>query len=121
MPSDLAYWMIAVPIQSNDPHQMMSSLSKILLKDNLTTSNELGPLSLPPFKTGTLDSLINLSEELPRVDNQFTQIVAKIVDTLRNLLNNDADALGQHIQVNEQSIDDYLLSWSWKRTEIQNG
>lgn len=113
MPSDLAYWMIAVPIQNNDPHQMMSSLSKILLKDNLTTSNELGPLNLPPFKAGTLDSLINLSEELPRVDNQFTQIVAKIVDTLRNLLNNDAEALGQHIQVNEQSIDDYLLSWTW--------
>lgn len=100
-------------MQNNDPHQMMSTLSHTLLHDNVTTSDEMGPLSLPPLKTGTLESLIYLSEDLPKYDTTFTGVVAKIVDTLRNLLNNDAEALSQHIQVNEQSIDDYLLGWSW--------
>lgn len=113
MPSDLAYWMISVPMQNNDPHSMMSTLSRALLRDNVTTSDELGVLTLPPLKTGTLESLVTLSEDLPKYDTQFTQVVAKIVDTLRNLLNNDADALSQHVQINEQSIDDYLLAWSW--------
>lgn len=113
MPSDLAYWMISVPMQNNDPHSMMSTLSRTLLRDNVTTSDELGVLTLPPLKTGTLESLVTLSEDLPKYDTQFTQVVAKIVDTLRNLLNNDAEALSQHVQINEQSIDDYLLAWSW--------
>lgn len=113
MPSDLAYWFITVPIQDNDPHAMMSSLGHALLKDNITTSDELGLLSLPPLKTGTLESLISLSEDLPKQDTAFTGVVAKIVDILRNLLNNDADALSQHVQVNEKSIDEYILGWSW--------
>lgn len=113
MPSDLAYWLISVPLQNHDPHQMLSSLSHTLLHDNVTKSNEMGQLSLPPLKTGTLESLISLSEDLPKYDTQFTGVVAKIVDILRNLLNNDADALSQHIQVNEQAIDDYLLGWTW--------
>lgn len=91
----------------------MSSISHALLKDNATTSDEIGLLSLPPLKTGTLESLITLSEDLPKQDTIFTGVVAKIVDTLRNLLNNDADALSQHIQVNEKAIDDYILGWGW--------
>lgn len=113
MPSDLAYWLITVPMQDKDPHAMMSSLSRTLLHDGVTTSDEMGLLSLPPLKTGTLEGLVTLSEELPKSDTQFTQAVSKIIDTLRNLLNNDAEALSQHVQVNEQSIDEYLLGWSW--------
>jgi len=36
-----------------------------------------------------LDTLISLSEELPKYDNNFTTTVAKIVELLRNVLNND--------------------------------
>ena len=64
-------------------------------------------------QTGTLDSLITLSEELPKQDASFTAVVAKTVDTLRNLLNNDPNKLSQHILVNETSVDDYLADWSW--------
>ncbi|OJT14372.1 V-type proton ATPase subunit C 1, partial [Trametes pubescens] len=40
--------------------------------------------------------------------------VAKTVDTLRNLLNNDPSKLSQHILVNEQPVDSYILKgWSW--------
>lgn len=65
-------------------------------------------------QTGTLDILIALSEDLPKQDAFFTATVAKTVDTLRNLLNNDSSKLAQHILVDEQSVDDYLLKgWKW--------
>ena len=55
-----------------------------------------------------------MSEELPKHDTFFTATVAKTVDTLRNLLNNDPRKLSQHILVNEQPVDAYLLKgWSW--------
>lgn len=76
------------------------------------------------MKTGTLDSLIGLSEELPKMENFFTATVAKTVDTLRNLLNNDPSKLAQHILIDEASVDSYLLNgWKWKagRYNIQTG
>ena len=113
MPSDLAYWLISVPLEDNDPHRMFSELGQKLLSDNASASSDFGQLSFPPLKTGTLESLISLSEDLPKLDGQYTQVVAKIIDTLRALLNNDESALAQHVLVNEQSLDDYMLSWSW--------
>jgi V-type H+-transporting ATPase subunit C len=65
-------------------------------------------------QTGTLDLLISLSEELPKHEQFATTTVAKIVDTLRNLLNNDPSKLAQHILVNERPVDEYVLSgWKW--------
>lgn len=40
--------------------------------------------------------------------------MAKIVDTLRNLLNNDPQKLAQHTLVDEERVDNYLLDgWKW--------
>jgi V-type H+-transporting ATPase subunit C len=65
-------------------------------------------------QTGTLDHLIVFSEELPKIETYFTATVAKTVDTLRNLLNNDPSKLAQHILVNEKTVDDYILNgWRW--------
>ncbi|KAJ9475277.1 V-type proton ATPase subunit C [Pseudozyma hubeiensis] len=113
MPSDLAYWIISVPLEDNDPHRMFSELGSKLLSDGGSASSDFGQLSFPPLKTGTLESLISLSEDLPKLDGTYTQIVVKIIDTLRALLNNDESALAQHVLINEQSLDDYMLSWSW--------
>lgn len=75
-------------------------------------------------KTGTLDSLVALSEDLPKQDISFTATIAKTVDTLRNLLNNDSAKLAQHVLVNEKPVDEYLLhSWRWNegRYGVQRG
>jgi V-type H+-transporting ATPase subunit C len=51
---------------------------------------------------------------LPKHDANFTATVAKIVETLRNLLNNDSSKLAQHISVNDKPVDNYLLDyWTW--------
>ena len=41
-------------------------------------------------------------------------MVAKLVDTLRNLLNNDPQRLAQHTLVDDQTPEGYLLTgWKW--------
>ena len=68
--------------------------------------------------------MVTLSEELPKHDAFFTATVAKTVDTLRNLLNNDPSKLAQHVLVNEQPVDSYILrGWSWNegRYGVQRG
>ncbi|PWN53907.1 putative VMA5-H+-ATPase V1 domain 42 kd subunit, vacuolar [Violaceomyces palustris] len=113
MPSDLSYWLISVPLQDHDPQRMLSEISQKLLGDGGSASNDFGQLALPPLKTGTLESLISLSEELPKTELGFTQVVSKIIETLKALLNNDEKALAQHVLINEQTIDDYMLGWTW--------
>ena len=76
------------------------------------------------MQTGTLDLLVTLAEDLPKQDTYFTSVVAKIVDTLRNLLNNDPQKLGQHTLVNERAVEHYLLKdWKWNegRYNVQKG
>ncbi|KAL6304224.1 hypothetical protein BKA93DRAFT_784421 [Sparassis latifolia] len=108
MPSDQSTWLIAVPADGDSLPSLQAKLP------NSGKSPNLAPLPLPQFKTGTLESLVSLSEELPKYDASFTATVAKSVDTLRNLLNNDPAKLAQHIQVNEEPVDTYLLHhWHW--------
>ncbi|KAI9460255.1 hypothetical protein BJY52DRAFT_290218 [Lactarius psammicola] len=114
MPSDQSTWLITVP-QDGDTEGLLQELTSKLSQQSKTfSSGSIGQLYIPSFKTGTLDSLIALSEELPKHDASFTTTVAKIVETLRNLLNNDPSKLAQHILVNDKSVDGYLLNdWHW--------
>lgn len=114
--------MVSVPLQDGDPHRMMSELSSALISSSSSGSSSqpsFGQLNLPPLKTGTLDSLISLSDDLPKFDSTFTSIVAKIHETLRSLLNDDENALAQHCLVNERSIDDYMMDWAWSTSKYR--
>ncbi len=137
MPSETSYWLLSVPLEDHDAHAMYSSLASALSIpaaashgsagtdtpfDSSVPVSNLGVISLPPFKTGTLQSLISLADDLPKHDAAFTSIVSKIVDTLRNLLNDDREALSQHVRVNEQSLDQYVVgNWGWNASKYRVG
>ncbi|KZO94983.1 ATPase V1 complex subunit C [Calocera viscosa TUFC12733] len=117
MPSDLSTWLIAVP-QDGDSEGLYQEISGKLEQAKALSRSNVAELGIPTLKTGTLDLLISLSEELPKYDIFFTAAVAKIVDTLRNLLNNDPQKLAQHTLVEEKTCDEYLLSgWKWNASK----
>jgi len=104
--------MIAIPHDGDAEGTLQELHTKLAAQSKIAP--QLAQLPIPSFKTGTLDSLVALSEDLPKQDTFFTATVAKTVDTLRNLLNNDPSKLAQHILVNERSVDEYLLTgWRW--------
>ncbi|KAF8649839.1 hypothetical protein AX16_005602 [Volvariella volvacea WC 439] len=117
MPSDQSTWLISVP-QDGESEGIVQELSyKLSQSTKLIPPSNISQFGIPSFKTGTLDLLISLSEELPKQEAFFTATVAKIVDTLRSLLNNDPAKLAQHILVNEESVDTYLLKdWKWNES-----
>ncbi|KAG6334930.1 hypothetical protein ID866_4172 [Astraeus odoratus] len=113
MPSDQSTWLIAVP-HDGDTEGLLHEITAKLSQQSRSSPGSVAEVGIPSFKTGTLDSLIGLSEELPKQDVFFTSVVAKTVETLRNLLNNDPVKLSQHVLVDERSVDDYLLKgWRW--------
>ncbi|KAJ3771545.1 hypothetical protein EV361DRAFT_894824 [Lentinula raphanica] len=124
MPSDQSTWIISAPLNGDSEGLLQELTAKLSQQSRSLSPNSIAELGIPSFKTGTLDSLIALSEDLPKQDTFFTNTVAKVVDTLRNLLNNDPSKLSQHILVNESSIESYLLGqWRWNegRYGVQKG
>jgi V-type H+-transporting ATPase subunit C len=139
MPSDQSTWLISAPLTGDSEGIEQELTFKLSQQSKSFSPSNLGQFSIPSFKvclvflsiaavhriqTGTLDLLVSLSEDLPKQDAFFTATVAKIVDTLRNLLNNDPAKLAQHILVNEKSVDDYVLKdWKWNegRYGMQRG
>ncbi|TFK76875.1 ATPase, V1 complex, subunit C [Pluteus cervinus] len=114
MPSDQSTWFISVPQDGESEGVVQELTLKLSQQAKLLPSGNIAQFAIPSFKTGTLDILIALSDELPKTENYFTATVAKTVDTLRSLLNNDPVKLAQHILVNESTVDDYLLKgWKW--------
>lgn len=54
-----------------------------------------------------------LSEDLPKLETLYAAVTTRVVDTLRALVNDDAAALEEHLVVEEQSVDDYVMHWRW--------
>jgi len=115
--------LLAIP-QDGESEGVLQELGSKLKTQAKLPPRSIAEFGIPSFKTGTLDSLISLSEDLPKQDVLFTSIAAKIVDTLRSLLNNDPQKLGQHTLIEERPVDNYLLDgWKWNegRYNVQKG
>lgn len=46
---------------------------------------DISPLPIPIFKIGTLDSLVQQSEDLSKLDSQFHAVVSKISDIIESI------------------------------------
>jgi V-type H+-transporting ATPase subunit C len=63
----------------------------------------VSPLSIPEFKIGTLDALIQQSEELAKLEGMCQGVVSKVGDTLKNILDGDEGKIAQHKSVNDSA------------------
>ncbi|KAJ9105479.1 hypothetical protein QFC21_001850 [Naganishia friedmannii] len=123
MPSDSAYWLISAPHRRGDDQDLFRSV-KALVGDNVA----VGGLEIPDLKTGTLSSLLNLSDSLPKYDAYFTQTVSKLLDTIRSLVSDDKQKMRSYATVNDQPVDRYVLpspgssqGWKWDRSRWGSG
>lgn len=66
-------------------------------------------LSIPEFKVGTLDALLQMSEELQRLEGLCQGVVSKVGDTLKNILDGDEEKMAQHKAVNDSRLHYSLL------------
>ncbi|KAI3613313.1 hypothetical protein CBS9595_004146 [Malassezia furfur] len=120
MPSDTSYWIVSAPVQEEkSAEQMQKDLAQRLVRDGALDASDIAPMPLPALKTGTLETLISLSEDLPRTDAFFESVVTRIVDALRSLFNDDVQAMNEHMVVEDEGVDDYLLHWHWNASKYR--
>lgn len=108
------YALISLPqsaFDSGDRDEAISSLSATITSDN----GSVLPFSIPDFKIGTLDLLVQQADDLAKLEGACQSVVAKVADSLRTVLNNDEDRMASYKMVNDKPTDHYLRNFSWNK------
>jgi V-ATPase subunit C len=94
------YLIVSVPSSITPSGHKDDALGSIQKAVNSSYGN-VSQFNVPEFKIGTLDALIQQSEELGKLEGLCNSVVAKVGDTLRNILDGDEDKIQMHKSVND--------------------
>lgn len=94
------YALLSLPLgvfDSNNKQDAISSLGATVSPDN----GSVVPFSIPDFKIGTLDALVQQADDLAKLEASCQVVVAKVADSLKNVLDGDEDRIAQYKMVND--------------------
>lgn len=101
MPSNNIFYLISLPSSAapsgGDPDTQIASW----YSENLNIPySDVSEFQIPVFKIGTLDSLVQQSEELAKLDGQFHAVVSKLSDIIDSVHDGNAAKITAAKKVN---------------------
>uniref|UniRef100_A0A060TDL3 V-type proton ATPase subunit C n=1 Tax=Blastobotrys adeninivorans TaxID=409370 RepID=A0A060TDL3_BLAAD len=97
-----------------------TQLEKWLVEKLNVPESSVHPFNLPNFKIGTLDSLIQHSEELAKIDGQFQSIATKAGEILAAVYEGNSSQLSQARKVDgSKTPEEYFESFSWNTSKYR--
>jgi V-type H+-transporting ATPase subunit C len=87
-----------------------------------TVTNDVGtthPFTIPEFKIGTLDALVQQADDLAKLENACHGVVNKVGDSLRALLDGDEAKVQQQKTINDKPVDQYLRTFAWNKVKYR--
>jgi V-type H+-transporting ATPase subunit C len=97
------YLAVSVPSSitpSGHKEDAISSIQKAVNPSN----GEVLNFNIPEFKIGTLDALLQQSDELAKLESVCHSVVGKVGDTLKNILDGDEEKIAMHKNVNDSML-----------------
>jgi V-type H+-transporting ATPase subunit C len=97
------YALVSLPLGAFDSSDKQDAISEL----SATVSGDGGsvvPFNVPDFKIGTLDALVQQADDLSKLEASAESVVAKVSDSLRQLLNGDEDRVTQYKMVNDSQF-----------------
>lgn len=116
--SKSTFFLVSLPTsisQSNDRDEALTALRSVVSTDNGTTY----PFSIPSFKIGTLDALVQQADDLQKLEQGCKGVVEKVADSLKNILEGDEDKIADQKNVNDKPVDHYLQSFQWNKVKYR--
>lgn len=98
--SKQTYFLVSLPTSispSNDKDEALTALRSTVTTD---FGNTL-PFNMPAFKIGTLDALVQQADDLAKLENGCQQVVGKVADSLRSILEGDEEKIAEQKNVND--------------------
>ncbi|KAK5172442.1 hypothetical protein BJ546DRAFT_845196 [Cryomyces antarcticus] len=112
------YLLVSLPTSispSNDRDEALTALRSAVSTDYGTTY----PFSIPAFKIGTLDALVQQADDLAKLDGACEGVVGKVSDSLRSILDGDEEKIAQQKTVNDKPVDQYLQAYQWNKVKYR--
>ncbi|SCV70482.1 BQ2448_1876 [Microbotryum intermedium] len=137
MPSPTSYWLVTTQADSSSSADQLEDLQAVLGHGKL---GRAAYIDFPQFKTGTLSSLLTLSEQLTKQDPAVSSALVKTVDQIRSLTFADstsvssdrASPLSQHLVTDDgRPYLNYIFpsddspaatrepAWTWNRSKYR--
>ena len=94
------YLLVSLPTSIHPSGHKDSALDAL----RAAVSSDVGStyeFNIPAFKIGTLDALVQQADELAKLEGACEGAVAKVVDSLRSLLEGDEDKIQQQKTIND--------------------
>lgn len=101
--SKSSYLLVSVPSSITPSGHKDDALGAIQKAAN-PSNGDVQPFSVPEFKIGTLESCLQQSDELAKLENVCNGVVNKVADTLKNVLEGDEDKAAAHKNVNDSTV-----------------
>ncbi|ANB15603.1 H(+)-transporting V1 sector ATPase subunit C [Sugiyamaella lignohabitans] len=90
------------------------------LAENLTIPHqEFAHFDIPSFKIGTLDNLVQQSEELAKYDGQLESIASKAADIINSLYDSENQIKAAKVIDNRYTSADYLKHFQWNSSKYR--
>lgn len=83
---------------SNNKEEAFAALKSSITSDH----GQVFQFSLPTFKIGTLDALVQQADELAKLSSACEGVVAKVAESLRSILEGDEDKIAEQKTVNDR-------------------
>ncbi|KAK9477018.1 hypothetical protein V1514DRAFT_297194 [Lipomyces japonicus] len=120
-PNGTLYYLISLPSSvapaGSDPESgLVKDLASTL---QLQSNDDVSQFLIPHFKIGTLDQLVQQSEELSKIDAQFESVVSRTVDILKNVYDGNKDQVENAKRVSEKPVENYLKSFQWNNAKYR--
>ncbi|KAF2223107.1 hypothetical protein BDZ85DRAFT_199115 [Elsinoe ampelina] len=116
--SKQAYFLVSLPTSispSDNKDEALTALRSTVTTDLGTTV----PFTIPSFKVGTLDGLVQQADELQKLEQNCHAVVTKVADALRGLLEGDEDKIAEQKNVNDRPVDTYLSNFQWNKVKYR--
>ncbi|KAJ1740100.1 Vacuolar ATP synthase subunit C [Coemansia sp. RSA 1086] len=107
------YWLLSVPAHGDDHAAWRDVKARI-------GESDLYDFHLPQLKIGTLDTLVQLSDELSKLDTAYEATTGKFIDTLRSLTQANNEGLASKLSVEGKTVDQYVRTFSWNNAKYRS-
>ncbi|KAJ2450571.1 Vacuolar ATP synthase subunit C [Coemansia sp. RSA 2336] len=107
------YWLLSVPAHGDDHAAWRDVKARI-------GESDLYDFHLPQLKIGTLDTLVQLSDELSKLDTAYEATTGKFIDTLRSLTQASNEQLAGKLAVEGKTVDQYVRTFSWNNAKYRS-
>jgi V-type H+-transporting ATPase subunit C len=94
------FLLVSLPTSITNSHDKQDALSAL----RTTISNDNGstyPFTIPEFKIGTLDALVQQADDLAKLSAACEAVVGKVGDSLRTILDGDDVKVAQQKSIND--------------------